>query len=139
MYFWVCKSIKYLNTYWNILQKFKIIESMNDKTFKKLIGERIRYYRKINRLTQEELAEIMDFNTKSISLLENGHNYIALNKVPKLCSALKIKPYKLFIFDKRNCLLEDVQSDIIDLLSTMDKKKLKLAYKLLYELNDFTL
>ena len=45
---------------------------MNDKTFKKLIGERVKYYRKQKGLTQEQLAEVMDFNTKSISLLENG-------------------------------------------------------------------
>ena len=47
---------------------------MNDKTFRKLIGERVRYYRNLKNYTQEQLAEIMEFNTKSISLLENGHN-----------------------------------------------------------------
>ncbi len=112
---------------------------MNDKTFKKLIGERVKYYRKQKGLTQEQLAEVMDFNTKSISLLENGHNYIALNKVPKLCSSLDIEPYNLFIFDKRSVKTENVQNDILELLNTMDKTKLKLAYRLLYELNEFEL
>ncbi len=112
---------------------------MNDKTFKKLIGERVKYYRKLKGLTQEQLAEVMDFNTKSISLLENGHNYIALNKVPKLCSTLDIEPYNLFIFDKRSVKTENVQNDIIELLHTMDNNKLKLAYRLLYELNEFEL
>lgn len=110
---------------------------MNDKTFKKLIGERVRYYRNLKNLTQEQLAEIMDFNTKSISLLENGHNYIALNKVPKLCRTLEIQPYQLFVFDKRNIRTENTIMDIQELLHTMDNKKLKLAYKLLYELNAF--
>lgn len=113
--------------------------NMNDKTFKKLIGERVKYYRKLKGLTQEQLAEVMDFNTKSISLLENGHNYIALNKVPKLCSTLDIEPYNLFIFDKRSIKTENVQNDIVELLHTMDKNKLKLAYRLLYELNEFEL
>lgn len=113
--------------------------NMNDKTFKKLIGERVKYYRKLKGLTQEQLAEVMDFNTKSISLLENGHNYIALNKVPKLCSTLDIEPYNLFIFDKRSVKTENVQNDIIELLHTMDNNKLKLAYRLLYELNEFEL
>ncbi|MCM1338574.1 MAG: helix-turn-helix domain-containing protein [Muribaculaceae bacterium] len=112
---------------------------MNDKIFKKLIGERVKYYRKQKNLTQEQLAEIMDFNTKSISLLENGHNYIALNKVPKLCTTLSIEPYQLFIFDKRSVRTENVQNDIHELLNTMDKNKLKLAYRLLYELNEFEL
>ena len=89
---------------------------MNDKTFKKLIGERVKYYRKQKGLTQEQLAEVMDFNTKSISLLENGHNYIALNKVPKLCSSLDIEPYNLFIFDKRSVKTENVQNDIFRII-----------------------
>lgn len=112
---------------------------MDDKTFKKLIGERVKFYRKQKGLTKEQLAEVMDFNTKSISLLENGHNYIALNKVPKLYSTLDIEPYNLFIFDKRSVKTENVQNDIVELLSTMDKAKLKLAYRLLYELNEFEL
>jgi len=110
---------------------------MNDKSFKKAIGERIKGYRKLKGLTQEQLAEEMEFNTKSISLLENGHNYIALNKVPKLCNALDIQPYQLFIFDKRNMRTENIKDDILELLNTMDNQKLRLAYKLLYELNHF--
>lgn len=112
---------------------------MNDKTFRKLIGERVRYYRNLKNLTQEQLAEIMEFNTKSISLLENGHNYIALNKVPKLCKALEIEPYQLFIFDKRNSKSLTIQADIHELLDTMDNKKLKLAYNLIYTLSNYNI
>lgn len=112
---------------------------MNEKNFKKLIGERVRYYRNLRNLTQEQLAEIMEFNTKSISLLENGHNYIALNKVPKLCEALDIEPYQLFIFDKRNVRTENIKADIQEILNTMDNKKLKLAYNLLYALGNYNL
>lgn len=112
---------------------------MNDKTFRKLIGERVRYYRNLKNLTQEQLAEIMEFNTKSISLLENGHNYIALNKVPKLCKALEIEPYQLFIFDKTNTKTLNIKSDINEILDTMDNKKLKLAYNLLYTLSNYSI
>lgn len=110
---------------------------MNEKSFRKLIGERVRYFRSLQNLTQEELAESMSFNTKSISLLENGHNYIALNKVPKLCEALKIEPYQLFIFDKRNTKSDNIKADIKELLNIMDNKKLKLAYNLLFTLSQY--
>lgn len=110
---------------------------MNENSFKKLIGKRVRYYRNLRNLTQEQLAEIMEFNTKSISLLENGHNYIALNKVPRLCKALEIEPYQLFIFDKRNMRTENIKADIQEILNTMDNKKLKLAYNLLYTLENY--
>ncbi len=112
---------------------------MNEKTFRKLIGKRVRYYRNLKNLTQEQLAEIMDFNTKSISLLENGHNYIALNKLPSLCSALEIEPYQLFIFDKRNTKSFNIKADIQEILDTMDNKKLKLAYNLLYTLCNYNI
>lgn len=112
---------------------------MNEERFKKLIGERVRFYRKQKGLTQEQLAEFIDFNTKSVSLLENGHNYIALNKLPKLCSILDISPCQLFIFDKRGADSQNVSEDIIELLQIMDDKKLKLAYRLIYELNEFDL
>lgn len=115
------------------------VAMMNEKDFRKLIGERVRYYRNHKNLTQEQLAEMMDFNTKSISLLENGHNYIALNKVPKLCQALEIEPYQLFIFDKRNAKSENIIKDIHEILNTMDNKKLKLAYNLVYTLGQFSL
>lgn len=128
--------IKYLLVIFSVINNNIV---MNDKSFKKAMGDRIKSYRKLKGLTQEQLAEIMDFNTKSISLLENGHNYIALNKVPKLCNALDIQPYQLFVFDKRNTRTENIQDDIIELLNTMDAIKLKLAYKLLYELNNFRL
>lgn len=108
---------------------------MNEKDFRKLIGKRVRYYRTLRNLTQEQLAEFMNFNTKSISLLENGHNYIALNKVPKLCEALEIKPYQLFIFDKRNTKSEAIDNDIQDILNTFDNKKLKIAYNIIYALD----
>lgn len=112
---------------------------MNEKSFRKLIGQRVRYYRNLRNLTQEQLAEFMCFNTKSISLLENGHNYIALNKLPKLCQALEIEPYQLFIFDKRNMKSETIREDIQEILDTMDNKKLKLAYNLLYTLGHYSL
>lgn len=112
---------------------------MNDKDFRKLIGERVRYYRTLKNLTQEQLAEMMEFNTKSISLLENGHNYIALNKVPKLCNALEIEPYQLFIFDKRNSKSDNIKKDINDILNTLDNKMLKLTYNLVYTLGQCSL
>ncbi len=112
---------------------------MKEKDFRKLIGERVRYYRTLKNLTQEQLAEMMEFNTKSISLLENGHNYIALNKVPKLCQALEIEPYQLFIFDKRNTKSHNIIKDIHEILDTMDNRKLKLAYNLVYTLGQFSL
>jgi len=52
-----------------------------------LIGDNIRYYRKINNMSQEELAEKLDVTRQSVSLWESGQtqpsldNIIALSKI----------------------------------------------------------
>ena len=60
---------------------------LNRKGVTHLIGDNIRYYRKINNMSQEELAEKLDVTRQSVSLWESGQtqpsldNIIALSKL----------------------------------------------------------
>ena len=60
---------------------------LNRKGVTHLIGDNIRYYRKINNMSQEELAEKLDVTRQSVSLWESGQtqpsldNIIALSKI----------------------------------------------------------
>lgn len=45
---------------------------MDETTFRKQIGERIAYYRKLRGLTQLELAEKLNYSDKSVSKWERG-------------------------------------------------------------------
>lgn len=66
---------------------------------KKQLGKRIKYYREIRGLTQEALAEKLDFNCRSLSFIECGTNFITASTLDKLCSLLNVTPKQLFDFE----------------------------------------
>lgn len=47
---------------------------MTENDFKKLVSENLQYYRKLNNLTQLQLAEILNYSDKSISKWERGES-----------------------------------------------------------------
>ena len=47
---------------------------MTDNEFRKLVSENLQYYRKLNNLTQLQLAEILNYSDKSVSKWERGES-----------------------------------------------------------------
>jgi len=66
---------------------------------KKKLGKKIKYYRELRGLTQEELAEKIDFNCRSLSFIECGTNFVTADTLEKLCKALSVTPKQLFDFE----------------------------------------
>lgn len=66
---------------------------------KKKLGKKIKYYREQKGLTQEELAEKLDFNCRSLSFIECGTNFVMADTLEKLCLALSVTPKQLFDFE----------------------------------------
>lgn len=64
---------------------------MND-IVRKVIGEKIKYYRNINDLTQNELALSVGLNRSSIANLELGKQNIGIDTLCKMASVLNIEP-----------------------------------------------
>jgi transcriptional regulator with XRE-family HTH domain len=62
----------------------------------KLIGERIRNFRKEKGLSQEELAHIANLHTTYIGQLERGEKNATLESVEKVANALGISLENLF-------------------------------------------
>ena len=67
---------------------------------KKNIGEKIKLFRKKKGLSQDELAEIVNIEMKSLSRIESGHNYPQCENLVAICNALKIKPWQLYFSDE---------------------------------------
>ena len=61
----------------------------------KILGENIKRKREQNGLSQEELANVADFDRTYISLIERGKRNLSLLNLCRFAKALGMKPYEL--------------------------------------------
>lgn len=61
-------------------------------------GLNVVYYRKRKRLTQLQLAELVDIDRSHISAIELGSVGVSLDVIFRLCEVLEITPKELFDF-----------------------------------------
>ena len=61
-------------------------------------GLNVVYYRKRKRLTQLQLAELVDIDRSHISAIELGNVDVSLDVIFRLCEVLEITPKELFDF-----------------------------------------
>lgn len=61
-------------------------------------GLNVVYYRKRKRLTQLQLAELVDVDRSHISAIELGNVGVSFDVLFKLCDALEVSPKELFDF-----------------------------------------
>ncbi len=64
------------------------------------LGLNIVFYRKRKRLTQLQLAELIDVDRSHISAIELGNVGASLDVIFRLCEILDITPSELFDFRK---------------------------------------
>lgn len=55
-----------------------------------LIGSRIKYYREVKGISQEELGAILDISVRHISAIETGTRGISLNLLVDIANALEV-------------------------------------------------
>lgn len=97
---------------------------------KKLLGKRIREIRVARNLTQEDLSELTDIGASSISKIESGHFHPTDENLERIAKALKVEPYKLYMFNHQKDIKELLQ-DIQAMLNKATDDEIKLAYKVL--------
>ena len=61
-----------------------------------MLGKQIRYYRKLNHLTQEKLAEKAELAPSYISDVERGRENISVDAIYRIAKALGITIRDLF-------------------------------------------
>lgn len=61
-------------------------------------GLNVVYYRKRKRITQLQLAELVDIDRSHISAIELGNVGVSLDVIFRLCEVLEITPKELFDF-----------------------------------------
>lgn len=82
----------------------------------KLIGKRIKFYRKQKNISQMQLAELADLSAPYISYIETGAKKISLPALVKIAEVLGTTPNNLLI-DHFTPFVEELP---IELISVMD-------------------
>ncbi len=105
---------------------------------KKEFGEKIKRMRKSRKLTQEQLAEMIDISPRNLSGIEVGANFVKAETLEKILVALNTTTEELFanehLADDKT-LVKSIMAMIKDL--EHDRKKLECVYKVLkYFLNE---
>lgn len=101
---------------------------MND--IKKKLGKKVKYYRELKGLTQEELAEKIDINCRSLSFIECGTNFVTADTLEKLCNELLVTPKQLFDFEYYPQSPADIEKEVGRLID-LNREKLTDIYNIL--------
>ncbi len=72
------------------------------KSLKDLLVFNIKYYRYVNNLSQEKLAEICGFSSRYLTDIERGKHCPTVNKLEIIAKSLNLKPYELLQNPKRD-------------------------------------
>ena len=91
---------------------------------KKTVGKRIQELRKQRGYTQEQLAEIINIDTISLSKIETGRNYPTAENLSKIASVLKSKVYEFFIADNvksNDELLKEINNGLLKISKNNQK------------------
>ena len=92
---------------------------------KKELGKNIQKYRKLNKITQEKLAEIIEVEINSISSIETGRYFPSPENLVKIANALNVSLSELFNF-KEDISCESFVEDIRQNLNLIKNDKTKL-------------
>lgn len=105
-----------------ILTQNMIKGILNMTNIKKLLGKKIKFYREKADLTQEQLAEKISINSRSLSLIERGNNFITAETLSSIAEALNVTPKKLFDFDDEFVDPKITKEKLFDLINKNEDK-----------------
>ena len=95
---------------------------------KYLFGRKIKELRLKRKLSQEELAEMIEIAERNLSKIECGKSFIRAEKIGRLAEALGVSPKDLFDFEHQKGL-EEIRKELIKDIKT-DDKNLRILYQI---------
>lgn len=98
-------------------------------TTRELLGARIKELRKLRKLSQEELSEEIDIDSKHLSRIEVGNSYPSLDTLEKVAKALGVEIKDFFEF-MPEMGSKEMAENIHKLLKETDENKLRLIFKI---------
>ena len=100
------------------------------KTTKELLGGRIKEFRKLRTLSQEQLAEEVNIAPKHLSRIEVGRGFPSLDTLENLAKALNVELKAFFEFAHNTPNKKELKETLISLLKDADEERLRLLVKI---------
>lgn len=100
------------------------------KELRNLLGKRIKELRQEKNLTQEELANLMNVDYKSISRIELGYSFPS-RTLPNIANALNVSMPDLFDFDHIKEDLDSKKEYIKKAVDELPEEKVNIVYRLI--------
>lgn len=97
---------------------------------KKLLGKRIKEIRKHKGLTQEQLSEMIDIETGSLSGIESGRFFPSLHVLDKMSTILDVELVEFFKFSTVN-IPQDIDIELENMIKNQNSQNKILIYKIL--------
>lgn len=108
------------------------MQLLNETVLKKHIGKVLYEKRKSLSLSQEDLAENIGVQARTIGNLENGRIFISSKVLCRLCNFFNLTPDFFFSINNiDNDIDSKMKNEIINKLDACNNKRLKLYYKIL--------
>lgn len=97
---------------------------------KRLLGRKIKQYRVLNGLTQEELAEKLNISQRTLSAIECGANFLSSQTLEKILEVFNVTLEDMFYFNYLKSNKEMVNELIDDIkANASNTQKLQTIYK----------
>ncbi len=79
---------------------------------KELLAFNIKYYRYVNNMSQENLAEMCGFSSRYLTDIERGKHCPTINKLEVIAKSLGVEAYELFQNPKRDKVIIEKMSSV---------------------------
>jgi len=102
---------------------------------KENLGCKIKLYRKLRGISQEELAEKLDISQQTLSKIECGKSFLTSDTLEKISTVLNVNVYELFMFEEctsTNATIEEIEV-YLNLLKS-NPQKLSCVRKIIKEI-----
>ena len=100
---------------------------MERKTeIRNIIAKNVKKYRKLNKLTQEELAEAANISNTYVANIECGQTWVSDKTLEKIASSLHIEIYLLFIPDTKVTKTNESVNQQKELISYLNQRQTEL-------------
>ncbi|CDE61361.1 dNA-binding helix-turn-helix protein [Fusobacterium sp. CAG:439] len=101
------------------------------KEFMKKFGKRVKMFRLLTNLTQEQLAEKCDCSAQTISGIETGYSFPSSNILFKLAEILEVSPAEFFKFEnvsgkEINSMVQQLSEEFVNLSEEQQKIMIKI-------------